>query len=120
MSSTFQLVLYTVNIVFLTTSLYSWVMKRFHIPLAYKDNFGELFPARRTLASMYLLQLTEIPYLFVMDKPEGLFYVNAIALLVFSFCSWDIYTCWTDKGIMSWIRCVILMRTNTPTTVTSR
>lgn len=84
MSSTFQLVLYTVNIVFLTTSLYSWVMKRFHIPLAYKDNFGELFPARQTLASMYLLQLTEIPYLFVMDKPEGLFYVNAIALLVFS------------------------------------
>ena len=84
MSTTFYNILYTVNIVFLTTSVYSWILKRFHVPDAYKDNFGELFPARRTLASMYLLQLTEIPYLFMMDKPEALFYVNAIALLIFT------------------------------------
>lgn len=84
MSFSFYCALYTINIVFLTTSVYSWVLKRFHVPLAYRENFGELFPARRTLATMYLLQLTEIPYLFMMDNPAALFYVNGTALLVFT------------------------------------
>lgn len=84
MSDTLYVALYTINIVFLTTSLYSWVLKRFYVPEAYKDNFGELFPARRTLASMYILQFTEIPYLFDIDRPEALFYVNGIALLIFT------------------------------------
>ena len=84
MSFSFYLALYTINVIFLTTSVYSYVLKRFHVPLAYKDNFGELFPARRTLAGMYFLQLTEIPYLTMLDKPEALFYINATALLIFT------------------------------------
>lgn len=84
MSNTLYFVLYTINIVFLTTSVYSWVLKRFFVPEAYKENFGDLFPARRTLASMYILQLTEIPYLFFIGKPEALFYVNGISLLIFT------------------------------------
>lgn len=84
MSITLYILLFTLNIVFLTTSVYSWILKRFYVPEAYKANFGELFPARRTLASMYILQLTEIPYLFYLDKPEALFYVNAISLLIFT------------------------------------
>ena len=84
MSNSLYIAVYTINIVFLTTSLYSWILKRFYVPDAYKDNFGELFPARRTLASMYLLQFTELPYLFFLDRPEALFYVNATALLVFT------------------------------------
>ena len=84
MSYTFYCALYTINIIFLTTSAYSYVLKRFHVPLAYKDNFGELFPARRTLAGMYFLQFTEIPYLILMDRPEALFYVNGTALLIFT------------------------------------
>ena len=84
MSFSFYLAIYTINIIFLTSSLYSWVLKRFFVSEAYKDNFGELFPARRTLATMYLLQLSEIPYLFFMDRPEALFYVNGTALLVFT------------------------------------
>ena len=88
MSFSFYLALYTINVIFLTTSVYSYVLKRFHVPLAYKDNFGELFPARRTLAGMYFLQLTEIPYLTMLDKPEALFYINATALLIFTSYLW--------------------------------
>ena len=84
MSNSLYIAVYTINIVFLTTSLYSWILKRIYVPDAYKDNFGDLFPARRTLASMYILQLTEIPYLIVLDRPEALFYVNGIALLIFT------------------------------------
>lgn len=84
MSFSFYCALYTITIVFLTTSAYSWVLKRFHVPLAYKENFGELFPARQTLATMYLLQFSEIPYLIYLDKPAALFYVNGTALLVFT------------------------------------
>ena len=84
MSDSFYIAIYTINIIFLTSSLYSWVLKRFFVSAAYKDNFGELFPARRTLATMYLLQLSEIPYLFYLDRPEALFYVNGTALLVFT------------------------------------
>ena len=84
MSNTLYSILYTANIIFLTSSLYSWVLKRFFISAAYKDNFGELFPARRTLASMYLLQFTELPYIFMIDRPEALFYINGTALLIFT------------------------------------
>ena len=84
MSFSLYCALYTTTIVFLTTSVYSWVLKRFHVPMAYKDNFGELFPARQTLASMYLFQLTEIPFLLYIDRPAALFYVNGTALLIFT------------------------------------
>lgn len=84
MSNTLYYIVYTANIVFLTSSLYSWVLKRFFVSEAYKDNFGELFPARRTLATMYLLQFTELPYVFMMERPEALFYINGTALLIFT------------------------------------
>lgn len=84
MSDSLYIALYTINIIFLTTSVYSWVLKRFYVPAAYKESFGELFPARRSLASMYLLQLTELIYLITLRRPESLFYINGTALLVFT------------------------------------
>ena len=84
MSNTLYFMLYTANVVFLASSLFSWVLKRFFVSEAYKDNFGDLFPARRTLASMYLIQFTELPYLFMLDRPEALFYINGTALLSFT------------------------------------
>lgn len=84
MSNSLYIALFTINIIFLTSSLYSWVLKRFFVSEAYKDNFGDLFPARRTLATMYLLQFTEIPYVLMLDRPEALFYINGTALLIFT------------------------------------
>lgn len=75
---------YSVNLIFIVTNLYGWLLKRFYVPEAYKDNLDELFPAQRSVASFYLLQLFELPYLLMVGQPEALFYVNGTALLVFS------------------------------------
>ena len=81
---TLTLVLFSVNLVFLVTNLYGWLLKRFFVPDAYRDNVEELYPAQRSVAAFYLLQLFEIPYLFMVGQPEALFYVNGTGLLVFS------------------------------------
>ena len=79
-----HLIMFSVNLVFIVTSLYGWILKRFYVPVAYKENFGDLYPMARTMATMYLLQLFEMPYLFMVGRPEVLFYVNGTALLCFT------------------------------------
>ena len=79
-----QIMFYSVNLVFIVTNIYGWLLKRFYVPNAYKQNFHELFPAQRFVANFYLLQLIEIPYLLMVGRPEALFYVNGASLLLFS------------------------------------
>ena len=78
------LLLYSVNLTFIITNVYGWLLKRFYIPEAYKENFGELFPAARMMSKLYIFQLFELPYLFMIGRPEALFYVNGAALLFFT------------------------------------
>lgn len=85
MSGNILLILcFSVNLTFIVTNLYGWLLKRFFVPDAYKRNADELYPARNLVARFYLLQLFEIPYLLMVGRPEALFYVNGTALLVFS------------------------------------
>ena len=81
---TLTLIMFSVNLTFIVTNLYGWVLKRFYMPEAYKENFKELYPAHRSLGFFYLLQLFEIPYLINLGQPEALFYVNASGLLMFT------------------------------------
>lgn len=79
-----HILFYSVNLVFIVTNLYGWLLKRYFVPDAYRKNVHELFPAQRYVANFYLLQLIEVPYLLMIGRPEALFYANGTALLVFS------------------------------------
>ena len=76
--------MFSVNLVFIVTNLYGWLLKRFFVPEAYRANMHELFPAQQLVANFYLLQLIEVPYLLMVGQPEALFYANGTALLLFS------------------------------------
>lgn len=77
-------VLFAVNLTYIVTNVYGWLLKRFFVPDAYKEDVQELYPAQRSVAQFFFLQLFEIPYLFMVGQPEVLFYVNGTGLLVFS------------------------------------
>ena len=79
-----HILFYSVNLTLIVTNIYGWLLKRFFVPDAYKKDVQELYPAQRSVAQFYLLQLFEIPYLLMVGRPEALFYVNGTALLVFS------------------------------------
>ena len=79
-----QILFFSVNLTFIVTNIYGWLLKRFYVPEAYRKDVRKLFPAQRLVARFYLLQLFEIPYLFMPGQPDALFYVNGTALLVFS------------------------------------
>lgn len=83
-NDTITLLMFSVNLVFIITNLYGWLLKRFYVPEAYRHNFHELYPAQRSVANFYLLQLIEVPYLLMVGNPDALFYANGTALLVFS------------------------------------
>lgn len=84
MSDTAYLVLFGVNLTFIVTHLYGWLLKWFYKPQAYREHFHELFPAQRSVGVIYLLQLFELPYLLQIGDPDALLYVNAFSLLFFS------------------------------------
>lgn len=81
---TLTLIFFAVNLTYIVTNVYGYLLKRFFVPEIYRKDAAELFPARRSVAQFYLLQLFEVPYLFMMGRPEALFYVNGTGLLVFS------------------------------------
>lgn len=83
-NDTLTWLMFSVNLTFIVTNLYGWLLKRFFVPEAYKENFKELYPAYRSVAIFYFLQLFEVPYLINIGQPESLFYVNASGLLVFT------------------------------------
>lgn len=84
LNGTINLLMFSVNLVFIVTNLYGCLLKRFFVPEAYRHNFHELYPAQRSVANFYLLQLIEVPYLLMVGRPEALFYANGTALLLFS------------------------------------
>ena len=75
---------FSVNLTLIVTNIYGWLLKRFFVPDAYKNDVQDLYPAQRSVAQFYLLQLFEIPYLLMVGQSEALFYVNGTGLLVFS------------------------------------
>ena len=79
-----HIMFYSVNLIFIITNLYGWLLKRFYVPEAYRSNMRELFPAQQLVANFYLLQLVEVPYLLMAGRSEALFYANGTALLLFS------------------------------------
>ena len=68
------LLLFSANLTFIVTNLYGWLLKRFYVPTPFKEHFHELYPAQKAVATLYLLQLFELPYLFHIGQPEALFY----------------------------------------------
>ena len=83
-AETTKLILFGANLVFIVTNLYGWLLKRFYVPEAYRENLNELYPAQQSVAFFYLLQLFEIPYLLMVGQPQALFYANGTALLLFT------------------------------------
>ncbi len=82
--STTYLILFATNLTFIVTHLYGWLLKMFYRPKAYGEHFHELFPAQRIVATTYLLQIFELPYLLQIGDPDALLYVNAFSLLFLS------------------------------------
>lgn len=78
------ILLYSANFVFILTNLYSWILKVFYRAEPYRDNYDNLFPSQRANATLYLLQIFEIPYLLMLPDAKALFYVNAFSILTFS------------------------------------
>ncbi len=76
--------MFSANLVFIVTSIYGWLLKRFYVPNAYKDHLLELYPAHRLVAALYLTQLIEIPYLLMIGEPAALFYANGMGVLIIS------------------------------------
>lgn len=83
-SNTLYLLMFGVNLAFIVTSIYGWLLKRFYVTTAYKEHYSELYPLSHTMGNMFLIQLFELPYLFMIGDPEALFYVNGTALLFFT------------------------------------
>ena len=81
---TLQLIMFSANFAFIITNLYGWLLKRYYVPEPFRGQFDELYPAHRLVATLYLLQLFEIPYLFNIGEPAALFYVNGTAVMFFS------------------------------------
>lgn len=75
------LLMFSVNLTYIVVALYGWALKVFYVPAAYKEVFGELYPARYSLANLFMMQVIELPFIFFMGRPEVLFCVNASALL---------------------------------------
>ena len=84
MSNTLYMVMFAVNLLFIATNLYGWLLKRFYVPTPFKDSYNELFPAHRLVSTLCLLQLYELIYLFNIGDSAALFCVNATSLMFFS------------------------------------
>lgn len=103
------LLMFALNLVFIVTNLYGFLLKRFFVPEAYRHNFHELYPAQKSVANFYLLQLTELPYLLMVGRPDALFYANGTALLVFSSYIWVMVKGYFFLKMPSPVRRVLLL-----------
>ena len=75
------LAIFSINLIYVVVNIYAFLLKMFYVPAAYKEIFGELYPARNSLANMFMMQVFELPYIFFVYKPEVLFCLNATAML---------------------------------------
>ncbi len=81
LSNSQYLLFFSINLVYVVVCLYGWLLKTFYVPEAYKHIFGELHPARFTLANMFMMQVLEFPFIFMIGRPEVLFYINGSSLM---------------------------------------
>lgn len=75
------LLFFTTNLIYVVVCIYGWLLKTFYVPTAYKEVFGELYPARHSLANLFMMQVFELPFIFLMGRPEALFCINGASLL---------------------------------------
>ena len=93
MPATAYQLLFAANLAFILTNVYGWVLKWFYRPRAYDEEFQRLFPAQRSVGTLYLLQALELPYLIQLGLAatsatdstfdSALLYANTFALLIF-------------------------------------
>lgn len=81
LSNSQYLLFFSINLVYVVVCMYGWLLKTFYVPEAYKHIFGELHPARFTLANMFMMQVLEFPFIFMIGRPEVLFYINGSSLM---------------------------------------
>ena len=75
------LAVFSMNLIYVVVNIYAFLLKMFYVPTAYKEIFGELYPARNSLANLFIMQALELPYIFFVYRPEVLFCLNAVAML---------------------------------------
>ena len=49
--------MFSVNLTYVVVALYGWALKVFYVPTAYKEVFGQLYPARYSLANLFMMQV---------------------------------------------------------------
>lgn len=77
-----EFIFFTANIILITVSVYSCIIKWFFRPKAYRKHFNRLFPGQFWVGLLFLLQLLEIPYMFEIENVKALRYANAFSLLL--------------------------------------
>lgn len=75
------LAIFSINLIYVVVNIYAFLLKMFYVPTAYKEIFGELYPARNSLANLFFMQALELPYIFFVYRPEVLFCLNATSML---------------------------------------
>ena len=75
------LLFFTTSLIYIVVCAYGWLLKTFYVPAAYKDVFGELYPARHSLANLFMMQVFEIPFLFMIGREDVLFFINGASLM---------------------------------------
>lgn len=75
------LTIFSINLIYVVVNIYAFLLKMLYVPTAYKEVFGELYPARNSLANLFIMQALELPYIFFVYRPEVLFCLNATSML---------------------------------------
>lgn len=80
-NNSLYLAIFSVNLIYVVVNIYAFLLKMFYVPAAYKEIFEEIYPARNSLANLFMMQVFELPYIFFVYRPEVLFCLNAVAML---------------------------------------
>ena len=73
---------FAANLTLIVVSLFSWIIKWFYRPRAYRDHFEALFPGQFYVGLLFLIQIFEFPYLLDLGAEKALRYSNAFSLLI--------------------------------------
>ena len=73
---------FAANLTLIVVSLFSWIIKWFYRPRAYRDHFEALFPGQFYVGLLFLIQVFEFPYLLDLGAERALRYSNAFSLLI--------------------------------------
>ena len=73
---------FAATLVLITVSLFSWIIKWFYRPRAYRDHFEALFPGQFYVGLLFLIQVFQFPYLLEIGDEKALRYANSFSLLI--------------------------------------